>query len=262
MSGLGSILALREAGRKTPLFCFHPGGGLAWCYSGLLQHIPRGHPVFGLQDQVLDRGEKLPRTLDEMAAAYAERIRTLCPNGPYALAGWSFGGLVAQAAAVHLQDRGEQVALLAMLDARRKDTTVDRTPNPRELLSQTFEGIDAIAAESGAGPIPPKRVREILAEQGSVLAGLSEETIERLMAVTANNLKLGNESVQQHFHGDVLIFEPSAAPAGHRASDFWEPWITGEIIRRPVPFAHHELLGPAALDVIGPELARALQETE
>ncbi|MFF6877086.1 amino acid adenylation domain-containing protein [Streptomyces sp. NPDC012474] len=261
MSGLGPILTLREAGRKTPLFCFHPGGGLAWCYSGLLQHIPRGHPVFGLQDQVVDSGEKLPRTLEEMAATYAERIRTLCPGGPYALVGWSFGGLVAQAAAVHLQDRGERVALLAVLDARREDTAVNRNPDRRELLRQTFEGVDAIAAEPGVGPIPPARVREILAEQGSVLAGLSEETIERLVAVTANNLKLGDESVQQHFHGDLLIFEPSTAPADNRASDFWEPWITGEIIRRPVPFTHHELLGPAALDVIGPELARALQET-
>ncbi|MFF4486759.1 amino acid adenylation domain-containing protein [Streptomyces sp. NPDC001544] len=260
-SGLGPVLTLRGSGRRAPVFCFHPGGGLAWCYSALLTHIPRGHPVFGVQAQGLEGAEELPRTLEEMAQTYAKRVRELHPSGPYALVGWSFGGLVAQAVAVQLQQDGHEVALLALLDAGREDTAVNRSPSPRELLGQVFEGIDAFGKEPGEGPLPLSRVREILAEEGSVLAGLDAETITHLMRITANNLKLGDESVQQRFHGDLLFFEPDGdGTESRRPHDFWTTWITGEIDTRAVPFTHQELLSPQALEVIGPVVAHALKE--
>jgi acetoacetyl-CoA synthetase len=51
-----------------------------------------------------------------MAAAYVAAIREAQPSGPYALAGYSFGGLVAYEMARRLRAGGEQVELLALLD--------------------------------------------------------------------------------------------------------------------------------------------------
>ncbi|MFI0263704.1 alpha/beta fold hydrolase [Streptomyces sp. NPDC017056] len=58
-----------------------------------------------------------PATVADMAADYLEQIRTVQPAGPYHLLGWSFGGAVAHAMATRLQEQGEQVALLALLDS-------------------------------------------------------------------------------------------------------------------------------------------------
>jgi thioesterase domain-containing protein len=46
---LDVLLPLRTGGDQAPLFCFAPAGGLAWCYAGLLPHLPSGLPVFGVQ---------------------------------------------------------------------------------------------------------------------------------------------------------------------------------------------------------------------
>ncbi|MBM9466589.1 non-ribosomal peptide synthetase [Nakamurella leprariae] len=46
---LDVLLPLRPTGDQPPLFCFAPAGGLAWCYAGLLPHLPSGVPVIGVQ---------------------------------------------------------------------------------------------------------------------------------------------------------------------------------------------------------------------
>ena len=52
-----------------------------------------------------------------MASDYLEQIRRIQPNGPYHLLGWSFGGYVAHSMAAQLEQQGEKVALLALLDS-------------------------------------------------------------------------------------------------------------------------------------------------
>ncbi|MER6968629.1 amino acid adenylation domain-containing protein, partial [Streptomyces halstedii] len=116
-SALEPVLNLRSVGSRPPLFCVHPGGGMAWCYAGLLRYVPREHPVYGLQARGLATDEPYPADLDEMVEDYLGRIREIQPSGPYALLGWSFGGKVAHNLAARLQQEGEQVSLLAVLDA-------------------------------------------------------------------------------------------------------------------------------------------------
>ncbi|HEV2636492.1 MAG TPA: amino acid adenylation domain-containing protein [Actinocrinis sp.] len=124
------VLPLRSGGDLPPLFCFHPAGGFGWSYAGLLRHLP-GRPVYALQadgltrpvDQEADGAGRpagrpgLPGSVDEVADAYLARIREIQPAGPYHLLGWSFGGLVAHTVAARLQDSGEEVGLLALLDS-------------------------------------------------------------------------------------------------------------------------------------------------
>ena len=115
-SPLDVLLPLRPSGSLPPLFCIHPGGGLSWSYSGLMRHLPSDRPIYGLQARGIAHPETSPQTLEEMAADYVTFVRQVQPTGPYHLLGWSFGGLVAHAMATHLQDQGETVALLALLD--------------------------------------------------------------------------------------------------------------------------------------------------
>ncbi|MCP4661638.1 MAG: hypothetical protein GY856_40065, partial [bacterium] len=52
-----------------------------------------------------------------MAAHYLDQLRAVQPRGPYQLAGWSFGGLVAYEMARQLVAAGEAVASLVLIDA-------------------------------------------------------------------------------------------------------------------------------------------------
>ncbi|HEY4592851.1 MAG TPA: AMP-binding protein, partial [Thermoanaerobaculia bacterium] len=107
-----ALVPIRPEGEGEPLFFVHPVGGNGLCYVGLARRL--GRPVYGLQ--VPDE-EVRPATLEEMATRYVDAIRAVWPSGPWRLGGWSMGGVVAFEMARQLVETGEEVALLALIDA-------------------------------------------------------------------------------------------------------------------------------------------------
>lgn len=73
-------------------------------------------PFYGLQAQGVD-GRLAPlTTVEAMASQYVEAIRSVQPQGPYRLAGYSAGGVIAYEMAQQLKKDGQPVELLAMID--------------------------------------------------------------------------------------------------------------------------------------------------
>ena len=114
--GFDVLLPIRPEGELPPLFCIHPASGLAWSYQTLSRQVPPGRPVYGLQAPQIGGETPGPTTIDEIARRYADEIRTVQPEGPYHLLGWSLGGVIAHAIAAEMRAAGSEVALLAMLD--------------------------------------------------------------------------------------------------------------------------------------------------
>ncbi len=111
------LVPIQPLGERTPLFCVHPLGGEVLCYYQLARQLGTGQPVYGLQGRPLARLDAAQRvTIEETAAEYLEAVRSLQPTGPYLLAGWSFGAIVAFEMARQLNRAGDEVALLAILD--------------------------------------------------------------------------------------------------------------------------------------------------
>jgi len=107
------LLPIQPDGDQAPLFLVHGAGGdVLWGYANLAQHMNRDRPIYGIQSR---DGEDFA-TLEEMALHYVDRIRAFQPIGPYYLGGYCFGGNVAQEMARQLEEQGESVALLALLD--------------------------------------------------------------------------------------------------------------------------------------------------
>ena len=105
-----------RAGTGTPLFLVHGVSGTVmecWTLVGAMQS-PR--PVFGLQARGLDGEQPAQRRVEDIAASYIEQMRTVQPTGPYAVAGYSFGGLIAVEIAQQLARAGEQIELLCLID--------------------------------------------------------------------------------------------------------------------------------------------------
>ncbi|HEY9881711.1 MAG TPA: amino acid adenylation domain-containing protein [Leptolyngbyaceae cyanobacterium] len=103
-------------GSKPPFFCVHPMFGVVFPYLELAHHLGSDRSFYGLQPLGLDGSAPPLNQIEAIATYYIQAIKTVQPQGPYFLGGWSFGGLVALEMAQQLTQSGHRVGLLAILD--------------------------------------------------------------------------------------------------------------------------------------------------
>ncbi len=120
------VVICRGSAGQTPLFCVHGAGGNVLNFKVISDRLGSQQPFYGLQAQGVDGRLPPLGSVQEMAAQYVDAVRIAQPRGPYQLAGYSAGGVIALEMAQQLRKAGEQVRLLAMIDtlspvaARRK----------------------------------------------------------------------------------------------------------------------------------------------
>ncbi len=125
--GLASLV--RQAGRPAfshlvplrpgtgdPLFIVHGIFGNVLQLAPLAMRLATERPVIAIQARGVDPALEPHQTIEEMAGTYLDAIRGIQRKGPYLLAGYSFGGLVAYEMACALRRAGEPVALIALLE--------------------------------------------------------------------------------------------------------------------------------------------------
>ncbi|OMF80932.1 amino acid adenylation domain-containing protein [Paenibacillus glucanolyticus] len=257
-SALQVVLPLRTHGNQIPLFCVHPAGGLSWCYAGLMKHLGMNYPIYGLQARGIAQAEELPQSLEEMTADYIRHIRSIQPTGPYRLLGWSLGGNVAQSIAVQLQEAGEDIELLAILDAYPSHyLPIKDDPDEDEALTALLAlgGFDRESIEEGLGdtPLTIATALELLRNESSALASLEEETMMNLKTTYENSVQLLKAYVPKRFEGDMLFFHSTIIPDWFDPIDpeMWNPYVGGVIERHDIECRHKDLCQPGPLDYIG-----------
>jgi amino acid adenylation domain-containing protein len=112
----GPLIRLSEGVAEWPLILFHAIGGTVFDYTQLAAGLAGTYQVLGLQAPGLMPDGVSPATLDDLVADYTAIVRTAFPDGPYRLAGWSMGGVIAYEVASGLEAAGATVELLALLD--------------------------------------------------------------------------------------------------------------------------------------------------
>ncbi|MGW0855498.1 amino acid adenylation domain-containing protein [Streptomyces sp. NPDC002690] len=257
---LDVLLPLRSGGDRPPLFAFHPAGGIAWCYAGLSARLGAGQPLYAVQVRGLTDDEPLAATLRDQAVDYAERLRTVQPHGPYRLVGWSVGGVLAQAVAVLLQEAGEEVELLALLDAFPSEMWRAR-PAPEE-----GDALTAVLRMAGFERTDEQTRADVLAtlrRAGSPLAGLSDRTLSRIVDIVPHHARLMREHRHDTYRGDVLFFTAAAPRAEDWLTrDAWRAHVTGEIVNHDLDCTHARLLQGDNLDTVATVLAARLKELD
>ncbi|MEM8860320.1 MAG: amino acid adenylation domain-containing protein, partial [Chloroflexota bacterium] len=115
------LVKIQKGNGQNPLFCVHGGGGNVLNFYSLSKLLGTEQTMFGLQAQGVD-GLKAPlETIEEMASLYIEAIKQVQPKGPYQFLGYSGGGMVAFEMAQMLEDDGEKVSFLGLLDTFTPD---------------------------------------------------------------------------------------------------------------------------------------------
>ncbi|WP_405904239.1 amino acid adenylation domain-containing protein [Streptomyces sp. NBC_00656] len=257
---LDVVLRLRGGSARAPLFAIHPAGGMAWCYAGLAARLGPDQPVYGIQARGLVRDEPLPRTLEEEAADYVGRIREVQGHGPYRLLGWSVGGVLAHTVAVLLQECGEEVELLALLDAFPAEQWRER-PAPEE--GDALTAVLRMAGFERTGERTREDVLATLRRAGSPLAGLKDRTLSKIVDIVPNHARMMREHVHRRYEGDLLFFT-AAAP---RAEDWltreaWRTHVSGAVVNHDLDCTHPQLMQERFLDTIGKALAARLEELD
>ena len=270
------ILPFRSQGHRSPLFCIHPGGGISWSYCGLIKHLGPDHPIYGVQARSLARPEPRPTSVEQMAADYADQMHMIHPAGPYCLLGWSFGGIVAHAVATELQQRGKQVALLAVLDTYPARGRLSHEDVPeldeRDMLIGMLDALGYDVKSLKGKPLTFAQAVEIFRRsQDSVWASFEEFHLSAVAKILTNNSHIMIDFTPGRFHGDLLlltsticeptIYQPKIPqPEDTPTPEAWKPYIDGAIETHAIVGRHDRMMQSAALAQIGPILAAKLEK--
>ncbi len=116
-SGWQSLVPIKASGSRPPLYIVHGAGLNVLLFNALSQHMHPDQPVYGLQAKGMNGTDEPLYSMEAIADYYLEQILAHQPEGPYAVAGFSFGGFVAFEMGRKLLNMGETVAFVGLFDS-------------------------------------------------------------------------------------------------------------------------------------------------
>ncbi|WP_057407755.1 non-ribosomal peptide synthetase [Pseudomonas amygdali] len=276
------VVTVRAGGSEPPLFLIHDFTGLDAYFPVLGQHLQGDFPIYGLPGVGL--GQQQLRTMECLAARLVERIRQVQPRGPYRLAGWSFGGVLAYEVATQLLGMDEPVAFLGLIDSyvpRLTDQGKARWQGPdlleRQLLSHCIahwktQGVAGAAALarltslSGQATLPDFetllklcRDEELLYEE---LAQASDQQLHHYLdREVAHGHALAHyqlEPLGLPIHLFCAEQRPMAPPGTSPTLGWGEVLPKGQLRCVSVPGDHMTMMQAPHVDTLGRSISAAL----
>jgi thioesterase domain-containing protein len=264
-----SLVAIKPHGQKMPMYIVHGAGLNVLFFNTLAKNMDPEQPVYGLQAKGLNGIDEPLEKIEDMAAYYISEIVKQNPKGPYALAGFSFGGIIAYEMAKQFKAMGKDVKMLAMFDtyayqSDRYEPTFKKLYNSVHYLTKQLLYTFTLFFED------PKRTIEY-----------KSEAIKRRFIQLYWKLKYGNNQNQEGFFGyannidvknteawEKYIFTPyngtielfRAKKRTFYMNDFeylgWKPFAQKGINIHEIPGEHNFIFAPPN----DKEFARILQQ--
>lgn len=133
-----SLVPIKPKGSKMPLYIVHGAGLNVLLFNALAMNMNEEQPVYGLQAKGLNGIDEPLDVMEEIAANYVDEIINHDPVGPYAVAGYSLGGLIAYEMAKQMLAMGKDVKMLAMFDTYADQTQIYDSWLKRKLTNGWF----------------------------------------------------------------------------------------------------------------------------
>jgi thioesterase domain-containing protein len=198
-----------------------------------------------LQAQGVDGRLQPLKSIEEMAAQYVEAIRGVDPRGPYQLAGYSAGGVIALEMAQLLKAAGAEVKLLAMIDTLAP--VAARTPVPlwKKVWLLRHWSLDFALGRAERRRNGRKAAGEYAAALQRLAHGepLPPEMLEHHLF--NNFVDAQSRYTPQPYAGDIVLFRAAQAETQYLASGpalGWQAHVRGAIRVVGVPGSHFSMM--------------------
>jgi thioesterase domain-containing protein len=239
---------------QLPFFCVHGGGGNVVEFKPLADRLPNDIPFYGLQAQGVDGRLPYMKTIEEMAQSYVTAIRSVDQAGPYRLAGYSGGGVIAFEMAQILSREGASIELLAMFDSLAPEESKSPVSGLQKLKLLRRMKRSALVAIS----------RNRFVQWFGLADEQSQQTPLEIAGSKAMEAYFAAQSryAPQPYPGSMLLFRASTAGwdferAGQTLG--WSELVRGGITVIPVNADHNNVFKPPAIAVIARELSARLE---
>jgi polyketide synthase 13 len=266
-----TLRARPEGSSKVPVFVFHPAGGSTVVYEPLLNRLPPDTPMYGF--------ERVEGTIEERAAAYVPKLIEMQGDGPYILAGWSLGGVLAYACAIGLKRLGKDVRWVGLIDAVRAGEEI---PQTKEEIRKRWDRYARFAEKTFNITIPeiPYEQLEQLDDEGQVrfvLDAVRESgvqipagIIEHQRTSYLDNRAIDTAQIQPYdghvtlymadrYHDDAIMFEPRYAV--RQPDGGWGEYVSDlEVV--PIGGEHIQAIDEPIIAKVGAHMSRALGDIE
>jgi acetoacetyl-CoA synthetase len=177
----GRLVLMRRGAGGPPLFFVHSLWGDVLGMRQLARAIETDVPIYGLRARGLEPDEEPQESVEELARTYAETILEVQPQGPYRVAGHSFGALVAFEVARQLDERGVEVSWLGLIDGELSTACLPPARRWRYRIALPFHMARAALADPRAAlrtlfrEVIPNLWRRTGGRRASPRAALAEE---------------------------------------------------------------------------------------
>jgi thioesterase domain-containing protein len=247
-----SSLVLLQAGGRRPFFCVHPAHGHVLCYFELSRRL-LDRSFYGFQAPASmparHRSGDAPVRIEELAESYLQELRSVQPEGPYLLGGWSMGGVVAYEMARQLELEGAAVALLALIDtwlpagdhaADDRDES-QLLPHFARELGVPIDPLRELAADLTSLPLEQQMAsfREAAVESGALPPDMTLPLLTSLFTAYTTNVRAMRRYSPAGYGGRITLLRAtgSAADPGPDPGEAWRhlaargvdlTWISGD----------------------------------
>lgn len=256
------LVPLQVTGDKPPLFCVHPGVGEILVFVNWSKHFINKRPFHALRARGFEPGESHFITMDEMVEIYTQAIVSSQPKGPYSVAGYSYGGIVAFEIAKSLEKMGETVEFCGlinippnikprMLEINFTDGLLNLSMFLELVLKEDIPDLQSMLSPMSdedqvsyiVSHAPASRVIELNMDANKLMAwvGIAGSLINCGRAYDPSGV----------LKGDLTVFY--ADPLRGTKSEWldilqdWKQYVSGSIRYIEVPGAHYTLMSKAHL---------------
>ncbi|OJW18055.1 amino acid adenylation domain-containing protein [Mucilaginibacter sp. 44-25] len=250
-----SLVPIKPRGSKMPLYIVHGAGLNVLLFNALAMNMDDEQPVYGLQAKGLNGIDEPLDVMEEIAANYVDEIINHDPVGPYAVAGYSLGGLIAYEMAKQMLAMGKDVKMLAMFDTyadqtQKFDSPLKRFVDNAWLLVKQIAYTPVLFAQDPARTIEYKsreigrRIKKLFknvlpADKKEGFSAYTDDIHERSLAAQKNYLLTPVNIAIELFRAKKKTFY---------MNDFkylgWKPFALKGVHVHDIPGEHNTIFAP------------------
>ncbi len=264
------LRAPKEGSKAVPVFVFHPAGGSTVVYEPLLNRLPADTPMYGI--------ERVEGSVEERAAEYVPKLLEM-HDGPFILAGWSLGGVLAYGCAIGLKQAGADVRFVGLIDAVRAGEEVPQTKDEirarwdryARFAERTFNvTVPAIPYEQLEDLDDEGQVRFVLDAVKASGVEIPGGVIEHQRTSYLDNRVIDTAVIRPYdghvtlymadrYHDDAIFFEPRYAT--RKPDGGWGEYVSDlEVV--PIGGEHIQAIDEPYIAKVGAHMSEAISRIE